>query len=469
MNYTSAEAPVPPAFLHRQGLPDNGWTIGHDHDPTVMQVSVGDSLGGCAAVVRAEMAHYKAAGWAPTWHHATPVGAAMVAAEILDPCVAGGTDTVFDLDNVRTGIEVYQNRFGEDLASGNPVDVMILHDPMCLTLAPYARRRARTVAWRCHLGHAAPTDAAAKAQLALAPYLDYVDVIIFADQSLVWPTLQSDTRVVTIPPGTDPASLKNRALASDVLAELWSSLVRGHPFPDVGLPIRPGAPGGDHLARCGPPRSGDLDPPFVLQVARWDPLKGNLGVLEGFAALARSHTDLELVLLGPRIDPQHSYSTDQAVWDQLVAAREKLEIPIRRRVHLWRFTIQERMVEDVLINVAQRKADTVVQNSRRETFGLTVAEAMCKGAVVVGSDADGIRLQISHDVNGLLTPYSDGGSLAWVETVHRARTDRAGRTRWCQNARNSVHERFTLAQAVRRQIGIFDAFSSKRPIDGVHK
>jgi trehalose synthase len=419
-----------------------------------MQVSIG-GLGGCAAVVREEMAHFKAEGWAPTGFDVTPDGAAMAAAEILDPCVAGSTDAVFDLGNIRTGIEAYQNRFGEDLASGDPVDVMILHDPMCLTLAPYARRRARTVAWRCHLGHAAPTDEAAKAHLALAPYLDDVDVIIFSDQSLVWPALQADARVVTIPPGTDPASLKNRALAPDVLDELWSSLVQGRPFPDVGLPIRPGAPGGDHLVRRGT-EWGDLDAPFLLQVARWDPLKGNPGVLAGFADLARSDPDLELVLLGPRIDPRHSYATDHVVWDQLQAAREKLETPVRRRVHLWRFSVQERMAEDVLINVAQRKADTVVQNSRRETFGLTVAEAMCKGAVVVGSDADGIRLQISHDVNGLLTPYSEGGDPAWAETVHRARTDTAGRERWRANARSSVHERFTLSQAVRHQIGTFD-------------
>jgi trehalose synthase len=443
--------------------------IRHDDHPTVTQVSVGDSLGGCAAVIREEMAHFEAEGWAPTWYHAPPDGAAKIAAQLLDPCLAGATDTVFDLGTVRTGIKAYQHRVGEDLASGDPVDVMILHDPICLTLAPYARRRARTVAWRCHLGHAAPTDAAAEAELALAPYLDDVDVIIFSDHRLVWPHLRSDARVVTIPPGTDPASLKNRALAPDVLEELWSSLVRGRPFPDVGLPIHPGAPGGDRLTRHGSPSSGDPDAPFLLQVGRWDPLKGHLGVLAGFATLARAHTDLELVLLGPRIDPVHSYPTEQAVWDQLVAACEMLETQVRRRVHLWRFTIQERMAEDVLLNVAQRKADTVVQNSLRESFGLTVAEAMCKGAVVVGSDAaDGIRLQISHGVNGLLTPYSDGGP-AWVETVHRARTDAPGRRRWSQAARNSVYQRFTLAQAVRRQIGIFDASASKRPVEEVSR
>lgn len=436
-------------------------------DPAVMRVSVGDSLGGCSAVIREETAHFEAEGWGTDWYHALPDGAAMIAAQILDPCVAGCTDTMFDLGNVRTGIEAYQDRFGEDLASGDPVEVMILHDPMCLTLAPYARRRARTLVWRCHLGHATSTDAAANAELALAPYLDYVDVIVFSDESLVWPHLRSDQRVVTLPPGTDPASWKNRALAPDVLDELWSSLVRGRPFPDVGLPVRPGAPSGDRLARCGSPESGDPDAPFLLQVARWDPLKGNLGVLAGFSALARSRTDLELVLLGPRMDPQHSYPVEQEVWDQLVAAREMLETPTRRRVHLWRFTEHERMVEDVLINVAQRKAETIIQNSRREAFGLTVAEALCKGAVVVGSDADGIRLQISHDVNGLLTPYTDSGSRAWVDTVHRACTDSAGRRRWRENARNSVYERFTLAQSVRRQIGIFDALSGKHPVGRV--
>jgi trehalose synthase len=372
---------------------------------------------------------------------------------------------MFDAAAVQAGVDAYAARVGDRLASGHPVDVVVLHDPICLTLAPYARRRARMVVWRCHLGHAVPTAAAALAQAALAPYLGDVDVIIFADRSLVWPALRSDSRVVAIPPGIDTTSAKNRALAQDVLDELWSSIVRRRPFPDVGLPVGPGAPAGDRLARCGTGTIDSLDTPFLLQVARWDPLKGHLGVLAGFAALARSDADLELLLLGPRINPELSYPTNLAVWDQLVAARELLEFPVRRRVHLWRFTQHERLVEDVLINVVQRKADTVVQNSRRESFGLTVAEAMCKGAIVVGSDAEGIRLQISHDVNGLMTPYSDGGA-AWIETVHRARTDTAGRNRWSQGARRSVRDRFTSARAVRRQIEVFEASADQRVIDG---
>jgi trehalose synthase len=449
MDHTSAEA---------------SRTMDHNGNRTVVHVSVGDALGGCAATIREEIPHWEAEGWTASWYHALPEGAAMAAAQNVEPCLYGSTDTSFDLGTVRTGIEAYQNRFGEDLASGDPVDVIVLHDPMCLTLAPYARRRARTVVWRCHIGHSTTTDASVRAELAMTPYLDDVDIVLFFDQSLVWPGLRSDARVIAIPSGTDPASTKNRELAPDVLDELWLSLAGGQAFPDVGLPIRPGAPAGDHLIRCGSRASLDPDAPFLLQVARWDPLKGYPGVLAGFGTLARSHTDLQLLLLGPRMDPQHSYPMEQVVWDQLVAARESLEPPIRRRVHLWRFTIHERMVEDLLINVAQRKADTVVQNSRRESFGLTVAEALCKGKVVVGSDAEGIRLQVSHDVNGLLTPYTDNGGPAWVETVHRARTDTAGRERWRENARNSVRTRFTLLLAVRRQIGVIEALPSKQPV-----
>lgn len=428
---------------------------GHDHRRTVMHVSVGNALGGCAATIREEIPFWEAEGWTTSWYHALTEGAAMTAAQNIEPCLYGSTDLTFDSATVQTGIAAYQDQFGEDLASGEPVDVIVLHDPMCLSLAPYARRRARAVVWRCHIGHSTRTNAAAQAELAMAPYLDYVDVVLFFSQPLVWPSLRSDARVKAIPSGTDPASMKNQELAPDVLEKLWTSLIHGLPFPDVGLPIRPGAPGGDHLTRHGSPTSLDYDAPFLLQVARWDPLKGYAGVLAGFGTLARTHTDLNLLLLGPRIDPQHSYPVERVVWEQLLTTREMLEPSIRQRVHLWRFTVHERMVEDLLVNVVQRKADTVVQNSRRESFGLTVTEALCKGAVVVGSDADGIRLQINHDVNGLLTPYTDGGQ-AWVETVHRARTDTAGRKRWRENAQDSVRARFTLLQAVRSQASVFD-------------
>jgi len=408
-------------------------------DPTVLHVTAGDSGGGFVAVVREEIARLPAEGWRPDWFRAQPEGPALDVDLMLYLCATGSADAAFDPDTFRAGIDRYQRQYGDELAAGDPVDVVILHDPQTLPLAPYARRRARTVAWRCHLGHAVPTDAATAAYDALEPNLADVDVIIFPDRSLVWPQLRSDSRVVIIQPGTDPDSAKNRPIAPDLADALWTALAT-----DQALPAT------NRLVRCD---GSTLDPdaPFVLQLSRWDPIKGQAGVLAGFADLARAVPDLELVLLGPRIAAQ---PREQGVWNELTTARAALEPKIRDRVHLWRFDGHPRSVEDLLVNVVQRKADTVVQNSRRESFGLTVTEAMCKGAVVVGSDVEGIRLQISHDVNGLLTPYTEGGP-AWVEAVHRAHTDTVGRHRWRQNAASTVRDRFTVAHAVRRQLEAF--------------
>lgn len=433
-------------LLHTEEYAESGREAGRrslttveTSDPTVLHVTAGDSGGGFVAVVREEIARLPAEGWRPDWFRAQPEGAALDVDLMLYLCATGSADAVFDPNAFRTGIGRYQRRYGDELAAGDLVDVAILHDPVCLPLASYARRRARTVAWRCHLGHAVPTDAATAAFQALEPYLADVDVIIFPDRSLVWPQLRSDDRVVIIQPGTDPDSAKNRTISPDLADALWAALATDQPLP-----------AGNRLVRCD---ESTLDPetPFLLQVSRWDPIKGQAGVLAGFADLARAVPDLELVLLGPRIAAQ---PREQGVWDGLVAARAALEPKIRRRVHVWRFAGHPRSVEDLLVNVVQRKADTVVQNSRRESFGLTVTEAMCKGAVVVGSDVEGIRLQIRHDVNGLLTPYTEGGP-AWVETVHRAHTDAIGRHRWRQNAATTVRDRFTVAHAVRRQLEAF--------------
>jgi glycosyltransferase involved in cell wall biosynthesis len=53
--------------------------------------------------------------------------------------------------------------------------------------------------------------------------------------------------------------------------------------------------------------------------------------------------------------------------------------------------------DTALVNALQRKAAVVLQKSIREGFGLTVAEAMWKGAAVVGGNTGSIRWQIKND------------------------------------------------------------------------
>jgi trehalose synthase len=55
-----------------------------------------------------------------------------------------------------------------------------------------------------------------------------------------------------------------------------------------------------------------------------------------------------------------------------------------------------------IVNAVQRRADVIVQNSRAEGFGLTVAEAMWKSRPVVATRIGGIQDQIVDGESGIL-------------------------------------------------------------------
>jgi trehalose synthase len=58
--------------------------------------------------------------------------------------------------------------------------------------------------------------------------------------------------------------------------------------------------------------------------------------------------------------------------------------------------------DSALVNALQRRAAVVLPKSVQEGFGLTVTEAMWKGAAVIGGRAGGIAHQIEDGVNGVL-------------------------------------------------------------------
>ncbi len=94
------------------------------------------------------------------------------------------------------------------------------------------------------------------------------------------------------------------------------------------------------------------------------------------------------------------------------------------------------------MNALQRHAAVVLQKSTREGFGLTVTEAMWKGAVVIGGDVGGIRRQIVDGENGFLV-----SSLAQAaERIVQVLRD-PGMRRWLgARAQQSVRENFLMSR-----------------------
>jgi trehalose synthase len=98
--------------------------------------------------------------------------------------------------------------------------------------------------------------------------------------------------------------------------------------------------------------------------------------------------------------------------------------------------------DPVLVNALQRRAAVVLQKSTREGFGLTVTEAMWKGAAVIGGDVGGIRRQIRDGENGFLVNTVDQAAERIVQVLQNPDLRQQLGTR----ARETVRENFLMSR-----------------------
>ena len=181
------------------------------------------------------------------------------------------------------------------------------------------------------------------------------------------------------------------------------------------------------------------DLPLVVQVSRFDRWKDPQGVVEAFK-IARREVDCTLVLLGnvATDDPEGAQ-----VYDSLLKAREDRIIVL---------SVQD----TALVNALQRRAAVVLQKSTREGFGLTVTEAMWKGAAVIGGNVGGIRYQIDDGVNGFLVSSVEEAAQRLVQLLK----DQDLRRRLGQKARESVRRRFLLTRSFEEHLDLFSSFEA---------
>jgi trehalose synthase len=136
-----------------------------------------------------------------------------------------------------------------------------------------------------------------------------------------------------VTPAIDPFSAKNRELSAREIGEF----LRNYKIP--------------------------ADRPLVTQISRFDRWKDPVGVIEAFRK-ARQQVDCTLVLIGNNAsdDPEGGtiLETIESIADEDI--------------------IVLAVDDPTLVNALQRSAAVVLQKSTREGFGLTVTEAMWKGA-----------------------------------------------------------------------------------------
>jgi trehalose synthase len=344
-----------------------------------------------------------------------------------------------------------------------PGDVLVVHDPQPLPLAKQLRETAPLLAvWRCHIGLDEENSATRAAWEFLAPYLDAYDRAVFTAPEYIPDRLARRSMVVS--PGIDPLAPKNRELSvRGVIDVLCRGGIVPCPGPTVEGPYRALAqralPDGRLVIANLAEDIGLLSRPVVTQVSRWDRLKGYLPLMQAFSGLKRSMYDggggtdavhrrqldlVRLVLAGPDPTGVQDDPEAQGVLDELIAAYAALHPAVQDDVAILLLPMASLEENALMVNALQRASTIVAQNSLREGFGLTIAEAMWKRLPVLSnSRACGPRQQIRDGLDGRMVRDPENTEELQV-ALDEMLVNPARLEQWGQSAQRRVHDQFLV-------------------------
>ena len=336
-----------------------------------------------------------------------------------------------------------------------PGDIAILHDPQTAGLIGPLTDRGVRVIWRCHVGVDVANGEAHEAWRFLLPYVRPAARFVFSRESFAWDDLDRE-KVVVIPPSIDAFSAKNEDLSAKTVtailrcAGIESGTCRSS---DAVFLREDGTPGRvDRVADMGGSDQVDAAVPLVVQVSRWDRLKDPAGVLAGFVSGIAPRTDAHLLIAGPAVAAVTDDPEGLAVVEEMLVQRAALPEEVRARVHLVSLPMDDPAENAAMVNALQRRATVVVQKSLAEGFGLTVAEAMWKGAAVVASRVGGIQDQIRDGETGLLVDPRD--LEAYADAVVSLIQDPGAAARMGAAARDEIRDLFLGARHLKQYVDL---------------
>lgn len=291
-------------------------------------------------------------------------------------------------------------------------DILVVHDPQPLGAVRFLRSR-KPKACVIHIDTSSADPISWKQVLDLAKRYNR---IIFSNEEFINKDLPKEKlRVFT--PAIDPLASKQEIVPVERARAYLS---------DFGIPTK-----------------GVL----IVQVSRFDVWKNPFGLVEAFWLLEEKHSNIILALVGFQ-EARDNPEAEKVYNDIKGMAGKDSNIflffdpkKIGGAEHIEEFT-----------KMVQNAADIVVQNSTKEGFGLTVAEAMWKRKAVVGGPASGIRKQIQDGENGLIASNTSELAICVEDLVmHPENRQAIG-----EKARTSVERKFLMPRFVLDHLKVYN-------------
>lgn len=236
-------------------------------------------------------------------------------------------------------------------------DYVVVHDPQPLAIIDYQPKKRGKWIWRCHIDLSQPNQLFWRF---LEPFLADYDAYIFTAKEYVKSPLETKN-VALITPSIDPLSDKSKPLPENQILSVLENY------------------------------NVDPENPLLNQVARFDPWKDPLGVIDTYRKVKTKLPKIQLLLIS-------SMATDDPEgW--LYFEKTARHAGEDHNIHL---LTDLKGVGDLEVNAFQSASDVALLKSIREGFGLTVTESLWKEVPVVGGNVGGIPLQIIDGETGFL-------------------------------------------------------------------
>ena len=308
----------------------------------------------------------------------------------------------------------YSERVAGEMRTQMPelaADLWVIHDPQPLPLRSLVPLEGPAI-WRCHIDCSAPNGGVCEF---LLPWMRDYDQMVFTLPAFCLDGLEADQVALQFP-AIDPLAPKNRRLSRSEARTILATL---------GV---------------------DTTRPVVTQVSRFDDWKNPWEAVDSYRLAKHEIPGLQLALVGV-------FSASDDPEAPRVYRSVQLHADADPDIH---FFTDPAQVGPLQINAFQTASTAILQRSTREGFGLTVTEAMWKGAPVIGTPIGGIAVQIKDYENGFLASTAESCAQRIVEVVSQPRRAREiGRA-----ARAAVRQRFLtphlLADELQRYVQCTD-------------